>query len=263
MPADEDRPLGLAAEREPLVPGRVDRLLGARLARRDRAAIRVRVSHVSVHATRCAPVLVARELAELLELGDGASGVERHATSLIGSRVASVVRNARHGGRSRDEDRGSGGSGRLERAAAIVLVPIVLVAVWEGYKALWQARGLGLAVPGQRHDDAAPLRRAPRLLGADDHRRSAAHPLAARRRAVHDEGGDRRVPARRRHRLRARGRARARALPRARAAPVRRRLADGADPRDRADGRDRARLEGRRRAGSRSRSSPRTSRSSR
>jgi NitT/TauT family transport system permease protein len=42
---------------------------------------------------------------------------------------------------------GDGGSGRLGRAAAIVLVPIVLVAVWEGYKALWQALGWGWPFP--------------------------------------------------------------------------------------------------------------------
>ena len=40
-----------------------------------------------------------------------------------------------------------GGSGRLGRAAVIVLVPIVLVAVWEGYKALWQSAGWGWPFP--------------------------------------------------------------------------------------------------------------------
>jgi len=40
--------------------------------------------------------------------------------------------------------RGEGRRGeRLRRAAAFVLVPLVLVAVWEGYKALWQATGWG------------------------------------------------------------------------------------------------------------------------
>lgn len=34
-------------------------------------------------------------------------------------------------------------AGRLRQVAAIVLVPLVLVAVWEGYKALWQATGWG------------------------------------------------------------------------------------------------------------------------
>jgi len=33
------------------------------------------------------------------------------------------------------------GSGRLKQAAAIVLVPVALVLVWEGYKQLWQTAG--------------------------------------------------------------------------------------------------------------------------
>ena len=53
--ADEDGALRLAGEREPLVAGRVDRLLGARCPRRSsRSHSRAR-SHVSVQATRCAP----------------------------------------------------------------------------------------------------------------------------------------------------------------------------------------------------------------
>jgi NitT/TauT family transport system permease protein len=40
-----------------------------------------------------------------------------------------------------------GGSGKLGRAATIVLVPIVLVALWEGYKALWQSTGWGWPFP--------------------------------------------------------------------------------------------------------------------
>ena len=40
-----------------------------------------------------------------------------------------------------------GGGRKLTRAATIVLVPIVLFALWEGYKALWQAAGWGWPFP--------------------------------------------------------------------------------------------------------------------
>jgi NitT/TauT family transport system permease protein len=37
--------------------------------------------------------------------------------------------------------RGEKSAGRLRQVAAIVLVPLVLIAAWEGYKALWQTTG--------------------------------------------------------------------------------------------------------------------------
>ena len=51
---------------------------------------------------------------------------------------------------------------------------------------------LGVAVRRERHDDAAPVFDRRGLLAADDDRRAASRPLAVRRGALHDEGGDRR-----------------------------------------------------------------------
>ena len=80
-PPMSTRALGVAAQRRPLVAGRVDLvlqrqtrellaqpLLRALPGRRPRDALRA--------------VLVAGELAELAQLGDGAGGVERHARRL-------------------------------------------------------------------------------------------------------------------------------------------------------------------------------------
>jgi hypothetical protein len=74
--ADEDRALGLSGSVNHWFP-RVDRLLRATCWRRGRGATLGR-SHVSVHATRCAPFSSPGELPEFLQLGHRACGFESH-----------------------------------------------------------------------------------------------------------------------------------------------------------------------------------------
>ena len=75
MAADQERPVGLAAEREPLVPGLVDLLL-------DRDAGELAAQPLARPRPRLGPgdalraVLVAGQLPELAQLLDGAGRVE-------------------------------------------------------------------------------------------------------------------------------------------------------------------------------------------
>src|SRR5581483_8426057 len=77
VPADQELPLRVAAQREPLVPRLVDRLLGP-------GSVHLRPQELACALPRLRPrdplraVLVPRQRAQLLELLDGAGGVERH-----------------------------------------------------------------------------------------------------------------------------------------------------------------------------------------
>src|SRR5207253_466945 len=94
VPADEERTLRGAGQREPLVPGLVDQLLGARagnLAAQPlpRPLPGVRPGHP------LGAVAVARQPAQLPELGHGALRAQRHGATLTpvlkGERMASIA----------------------------------------------------------------------------------------------------------------------------------------------------------------------------
>ena len=81
MPADENGPVGVAAQREPLVAGGVHRLFGAGLG--DLAAKPLaRLLPCVRPGDPLRPVLVAGQLLELAELRDGPGRLQGHCATL-------------------------------------------------------------------------------------------------------------------------------------------------------------------------------------
>ena len=161
MPADEHGALGRPREREPLVPRRVDRLLGARLgheAPEPRACLFPRVRPCD--ALR--PVLVPGERAELLQLRDRSLRIDPHGTTLTGgSGVGCSARDVAHRFH-RGPDRGA--RARAHRA----------VGPLGGLSRALGGDWLDEALSRQRDDDASPARHRRRVVRSDSRRRAAA-----------------------------------------------------------------------------------------
>ena len=121
MPADQQRALGRAAQREPLVAGLVDLLLdgncrelAAQPLARPRPRLRPR------HALRAC--LVPGQLLELVQLIDSAGRLERHAPDPKTWYETRVSR----------------------RTFRLVMLPVVLAVIWavyEGYRWIWETTG--------------------------------------------------------------------------------------------------------------------------
>ena len=241
MAAEDHCLLARARERPPLVPGRVEALhrTGALELRRHpllRALPRVRPGDP------LGAVLVAGQLAQLAQLGDGAGRGQRHAailTATLNSHRRSVVRNSRVERRSGPSGRRRPSRGRTVRAEerrALVPRPDRALLALGGVQVVRRAGRADPAVPGERADDAPRPRHGRPAVRAVAAERPAADRRPPRRRPLHRQGGRSRVPARRRRRLRDRRRALRVEAAAARLPPLHRRLADGPDPRDRADG---------------------------
>ncbi len=128
-PPDEDGAVGLAGEREPLVPGCVDRLDGAALGQQPSEPLARTVPGLgpgdSLRSRR-----VARELAQLLQLGHGSRPVESHGPTLTGDFACGML--------SRMQSRIVSIAARV---AVLGLVLVALWALWEGYRWLWIETG--------------------------------------------------------------------------------------------------------------------------
>ena len=245
VPADQHRPLRRPAQRPPLVARLVELVL-------ERQAVELAPQPLARRRPGVRPgdplraVLVAGQLTQLLQLGDGSRGIERHGAMLTRAaecgkhpRMASIAVDrtttprigAVHGARA--------GRARRGRIA-------VFWGLWEGYR--WIGETLGITWPFAVN--AVNMPHIHDMLNAFTQPLQPGGPTLAPLRvalgALHREGGAARLRARRGDRLRAGRAARALADHAPRPAALHRRLADGADPGGRADGRRRSRHEGRR-----------------
>ena len=144
MPADDQRLLRLAGQRPPLVPRLVELHLGAGAFELRRHPLLcgdpgLRPGHA------LSAVLVARQLAQLLQLGDGAGRVERHRSDanavgngVVGTPIwprwrSNVLRASR-----------VAGAPPLQRAGLLVVVAAGLWAFWEAFKWIGETTGFQL-----------------------------------------------------------------------------------------------------------------------
>ena len=192
-------------------------------------------------------VLVAGQLAQLLQLGDGSRGIERHGAMLTAlPRSVVSIREWRRWPSTGRRHRGSGrctarGASRSSSAGIAVFWGL-----WEGYRWIGEIARDHVAVRGQRDEHAAHPRHAARVHAAASAGRAAADPATS--------GTGRCSPRRRRCSASRSARsigfglavllAHSR-IAAARPAAVHRRVADRADPRGRADGGRRPGDEGR------------------
>ena len=168
MPADQHGSLRGSAEREPLVPGLVDRLLRAGLGDEAAEPLASPLPRVRPRDALRA-VLVPGELAELLQLGDRALRIEPHPEETLTRPIRLAVWDAL---RDRSADRLAGSP-----SAGLVLVLLGgLWALWEGYKWLWERTGWTRPFRVDDTDDPAPARHRRAARRAD----ARGEPLSAR-----------------------------------------------------------------------------------